>query len=187
MISFDEVESLCRQADLDYGAAECHGILSGLICVAGPVDEQHRLALLYNDTDPNSIPAEDSTLWEQLHEQTLQQLSSDELGFQLLLPDDDIPLSHRTESLADWCRGFLYGISAADLKLGPELADELNEIIQDMTQISGAGYDDDEAEDINEGERAYMELAEYVRAGTMLIYAELQTPIQPSPDGATLH
>lgn len=185
MSSFDELELLCQQADLDFGAAECHGILSGLICVAGNIEQQHRLALLYSDAAPDSIKEEDRILWNQLQEQTLRQLNSDDLGFELLLPDDDVPLGQRTETLADWCRGFLYGISAADLKLGAEVSDEINEIIQDFTQISNAGYNDDE--DDNEGERAYMELAEYVRAGTMLIYAELQTPAQPSHDGATLH
>jgi len=183
MSSFDELEALCQQADLDFGAAECHGILSGLICVAGPIEQQHRLTLLYSDADLNSIAEEDRALWNQLHEQTLQQLASNELGFELLLPDDDVPLGQRTETLADWCRGFLYGISAADLKLGPELSDEVNEIVQDLTQISNAGYDEDEGD--NEGERAYMELVEYVRAGIMLIYTELQAP--PPPDGATLH
>ena len=183
MSSFDQIESLCRQDDLDFGAAECHGILSGLIAAAGPLELRHWLTLLYGNVDTNSIDSNDHALWEQLYQQTLQELAGNDLAFQLLLPDDERPLSQRTEALTDWCRGFLYGVSAANLKLGPDLPDTVNEIIQDMTQISSADYSEDEDEDDN----AYMELTEYLRAGTLLIYTELQAPAQPSTDGPTLH
>jgi len=185
MTRFDEIESLCLQDDLDFGAAECHGILSGLICAAGPVDSVHWLTLLYEDV--NKIDNNDRALLEQVYQQTMQQLSGDELGFQLMLPDDEQSLSQRTLALTDWCRGFLYGISAANLKLGPDLPDDVNEIIHDLTQISAADYSDDQDEDNNEAENAYMELTEYIRAGTMLIYTELQVPARPSPDSTVLH
>ena len=183
MIDFDDIEDLCRQQDLDFGAAECHGILSGLICAAGPVDCVHWLTLIYEDTDTIDHPSR--TLLEQVYQQTLQQLGSDELGFQLLLPDDEQTLSQRTLALTDWCRGFLYGISAAKLKLGPDLPDDVNEIIHDMSQISTAGYSEDQ--DQEEAEHAYMELTEYIRAGTMLIFTELQAPAMQPPDSTVLH
>ena len=183
MTRFDEIEDLCHQDDLDFGAAECHGILSGLICAAGEVDSQHWLTLLYDNTD--NLDDRRRTLLEQLYQQTLQQLGSDDLGFQLLLPDDDQTLDQRTLALTDWCRGFLYGISAARLKPGPGLSEDVNEIIQDITRISAAGYSEDQ--DQEEAEQAYMELAEYLRAGTMLIYTELQVRPLRSPDNTVLH
>lgn len=185
MSSFDEIETLCQQADMDFGAAESHGILSGLICSCGSVEQQHWLALLYENSEQADLADSDRGLWNQIYETALQQLAGDDLDFQLLLPDDDQPLSQRTEALADWCRGFLYGISAGNLKPGPDLPDDVNEIIQDLTQISRASYDEEEED--NEGENAYVELAEYIRAGTMLIYTELQAQVQPSSDRPTLH
>jgi uncharacterized protein YgfB (UPF0149 family) len=176
---------LCRQADLDFGAAECHGILSGLISTAGQIELQHWLGLLYSDGALDNLHNNDRVLWQSLYEQTLQQLTSNDLGFQLLLPDDAQPLSQRTEALTDWCRGMLYGISAANLKMGPDLPDDVNDFIQDLTHISSADYDEDE--DSNEAETAYVELVEYLRAGTMLIYTELQIGVQPTTDKPILH
>jgi len=183
MTRFDEIESLSHQDDLDFGAAECHGILTGLICATGEVDFQHWLTLLYENT--GNIDQHGRTLLEQLHQQTLQQLGGDDLGFQLLLPDDDQTLDQRTLALTDWCRGFLYGISIAKLKPGPGLPEDVNEIIHDISRISAAGYSEDQ--DQEEAEQAYMELAEYLRAGTMLIYTELQAPALRSPDNTVLH
>lgn len=186
MSHFDELEELCLQADLDFGAAECHGILSGLLCACSTLEQQQWLILLYDQEQINNLNADDLDRWHQLYQISSQQLSGDTLDFQLLLPDDELSLNLRTDSLADWCRGYIYGISAGKLELGSERSDNIKEIIHDLTQISNASYDENDADD-NEGEHAFMELVEYIRAGVMLIYAENQAPNQSSGNAQTLH
>jgi len=180
MITFDELDLICQQHELEYNAAECHGILSGMVCGNSNIKLHHWLACLVDDEAP---PITNETPWNLVLESTLLQLDSDDLDFQLLLPDDDWPLSQRTEALANWCRGFLYGISTCPLKDQLTTSANIKEVIEDFSQISAASYDDREAEE--EGEAAYMELEEYTRAATMLVYTELNT--SPQIKTQTLH
>jgi yecA family protein len=182
MINFEELESACLQGGLSYTAAEIHGILTGLLCSPGVSDPETWLGRI--DEHPTD-EADDNGPWSQLYQNTLAQLAGDTFDFRLLLPADDTPLRQRTEALADWCRGFLYGISNGNLQQKMELSDNVTEIIEDLTQISRAGHDEDDEDE--EGEAAYMELVEYIRAGTMLIYAELHTPPTPPTDRSKLH
>lgn len=185
MSSFDEIETLCQQADLDFSASECHGIITGLICTAA-ASARPWLDKLYTDNSIHHINDTDLAHWNQLYTASLTQLSATELNFQLLLPDDQHLLSQRTAALTDWCCGFLFGISAGDLKLDQKLPADINEIIHDLAQISNAGYD--EADNNNEGETAYMELYEYVRGAAMLIFSTLQSSSQTlNADDTRLH
>jgi len=182
MISYPELESECRQNGLNFAAAEVHGILTGMLCANTSCDRQDWLTLI---DAPRSIATDDNGAWPLLYQTTLSQLADGEFEFQLLLPHDDTPLQSRTEALADWCRGFLYGISHGKLQVQMELSDNVNEIIEDLTQISRAGHDVDGDDDSEEA--AYMELVEYVRAGAMLVYAELQLPLASTTDQTLLH
>jgi uncharacterized protein len=182
MITFDELESACLQSDLDIGAAEAHGILTGLLCTNSATDQQTWLTLVEDRHPPGHI---NNALWTQLYQSTLAQLAGEGFDFQPLLPGDDSSLELRTESLAEWCRGFLYGVSHSKLQQQMGLSENVTEIIEDLTQISRASYDGEEGNE--EGEAAYMELSEYIRAGAMLIYAELQAPMTSTMDQTKLH
>lgn len=182
MTDYAELESACRQRDLDFTAAEVHGALTGMLCVNGAVAPEEWLALV---DIPRAVSADDDNTWVRVYRLTLSQLADGDFEFQLLLPPDDIPLQQRTEALADWCRGFLYGVSNSKLKQQMELSDDVAEVIDDLTQISRAGHDSDDDGDAEEA--AYMELVEYVRAGAMLVYAELQLPLTSAKDQDTLH
>jgi len=180
MISYAELESACLQNGLNFATAEVHGILTGMLCADVNRVQQDWLTLI---AAPQSVASSDYEPWSLLYQTTLSQLADGEFEFQLMLPDDDTPLQQRTEALADWCRGILYGLSNSKLQQQMKLSDNVTEIIEDLTQISRAGHDaDDDAE-----EAAYMELVEYVRAGAMLIYAELQLPLASATDQTMLH
>lgn len=182
MIRYAELESECLQNGLNFTAAEVHGILTGILCVTGATDLQTWTNLIQLN---RPVVAGDNTPWSLLYQTTLSRLADGEFEFQLLLPDDDTPLTQRTEALADWCRGFLYGVSNGNLQRQMEQSDNIMEIIEDFTQISRAGHDMDEDDDTDES--AYMELSEYARAGAMLVYAELQSPMASAADQTTLH
>lgn len=185
MLEFDDLEQLCQQANLDFGAAECHGILSGLVCASRQPTLADWLALIYDCSQHALPPSSQHALWNQLYSDTLQQLQGGEFDFQPLLPNDDLALEWRTENLSDWCRGYLFGISAGNISAQSQQSDEIREIIMDISQISAAGYSADE--DTEESETAYVELIEYIRAATLLIYNELHTAPPVSVLSDTIH
>jgi uncharacterized protein YgfB (UPF0149 family) len=127
-----------------------------------------------------------------LQEQSADALSDPDLGFSLLLPFDEEALGLRVDALAQWCQGFLYGLStqpAVDLN---HASAELREVVKDLVEISRAGVvsaqeqeeegaepDEEEAD-----ETAYAELTEYVRAAAQWVFLEMR-PRLTGGTGAT--
>lgn len=104
---------------------------------------------------------------------TLDALWADDMSFAPLLPDDDAPMPDRLSALAAWCQSFLAGLAVGLSRRGVDalegLPEEVQEIVQDMVAI--AQLDTELAEEDAEAEREtnFMELAEYVKVGTLLI------------------
>ncbi len=95
-----------------------------------------------------------------------------------LLPDDDASLTLRTDALAQWAQGFLYGLATGDIGRNPALPGTVKEILGDFAEISRATLSTD-VDSADEGvgdeadEEAYVELHEFMRAGAQLVYDEL--------------
>lgn len=175
---FHSLQQALSQADAELVAAESHGVLCGMYCASGNVALEAWLKQVFEALDfDNAHTREACQLLVGLHDNTKQQLNDAEVGFELLLPDDDTSLAERTESLAQWCHGFAYGLAAGGLKRDAELPADTRELIADLVEISRAGLDPAQADDTDED--AYMQLCEYVRMGVLLITEELQ-PIVPA-------
>ena len=99
-------------------------------------------------------------------------------NFKLLLPDDTDSLRARTESLGNWCAGFLSGLAMGGLPEQNRLSEEVSELLNDLSQISRVDF---ELDNPNEKEQAaFEEVVEYVRVGVMYIHEELQPGAAPS-------
>ncbi|MBT4605776.1 MAG: UPF0149 family protein, partial [Thiotrichales bacterium] len=109
----------------------------------------------------------------------VEQLNDAELHFQLLLPEE-VSLVERTEALAAWCEGFLYGygIAVANRKENP--GETERELLQDLMEISRASF---EGEESDEDEMDFIQIVEHIRMGALLLYEEthpaLATPVNP--------
>lgn len=179
-LTYDALEALLARAEATTDAAETHGLICGLLCAAGRLDEDMWLAHIYDEPpDANNIAAQQAnrTLL-QLAEVTRDALFSPDLDLQLLLPDDEVPLPDRAEALAAWCDGFLSGLGLGGVTEESLRSDEVKEIMRDLADISRVGFDADEPDE--EDEMAYMEIVEYLRMGTLLISEELQ-PLDAPP------
>ena len=186
-MDYTALSNLCDGMAVDLGAAECHGLLCGLICASPDAQGEDWLALL-DETEHAVHAGPDAQQRQQLlllYEQTEQQLQADDFSLELLLPDDDEPLQHRTRALVEWCQGFLYGAGNGRISLETDLSDDVREILADFSEISRASYDSDE--DNDEDEAAYIELVEYIRGAVMLIFTELHTREAVSHGDQTLH
>jgi hypothetical protein len=101
----------------------------------------------------------------------MKELRGGEMDFQPLLPADHEELAVRTEALADWAEGFLYGLGgSADGAVLP-LSPQCSEILSDFAEISRAGEVGSEEAELEEN--AYTELVEFVRVGAQLMHEEL--------------
>lgn len=148
-------------------AAEAHGALTGMLCVARPPNDWQRIMLGELPLPGSALPA----LIEQLRARTEAQLRSEEFSFEPLLPPEDASLAERVEALASWCRGFTDGLIAAGVRDPAALPGEAGEFMRDLQSIGEAEPPHAPTE---EDERAYAELTEYLRAGVGHVYEECQ-------------
>jgi uncharacterized protein YgfB (UPF0149 family) len=95
-----------------------------------------------------------------------------DLGFDLLLPEEELPLDARTAALAQWCQGFLYGLGSRVIQDANGLPGDAGEVVRDLSDITNVGVDPGDDEESNES--AFAELVEFVRVGVQLVFAELE-------------
>lgn len=183
-----QLEGLLFDVDATLGAIESHGALCGMLCAQGATDASQWLLCVLGERENSSAALQQAgKKLMQIHQMSMQQMNNNEIEFELMLPDDDESLEARVEALGTWCQGFVYGLAVGGIKEDTELPEDSKEIIKDIVEISRAGYVVDEEAEIavseeaadEEDEVAFMEVSEYVRMGTLLIYEELQ-PLQSS-------
>ena len=130
-LEYPDVAEALRRASISVDAADCHGLFCGLICAAGFADQKIWVAEIFEAYDPKDLlQAEAYRLLQRLYEETLIRLNSPELDFEPLLPDDEDPLCDRTESLANWCGGFLSGLGMGGVAPQAELPDEVADAVK---------------------------------------------------------
>ena len=171
--SHEELAQVLQSAGADSSASEAHGMLSGTICAAGKTAPGLWLEYLLGEDNTLSAAASDSSdMLVRLQSELLRQLNDDAFGFELLLPLDDVPLPLRTETLSQWCAGFLYGLALGGFREDVAMPDSVSEVMKDFYEISHARFDYDTMDEADE--TAYVEIVEYVRMGVLLLYEELQ-------------
>lgn len=174
-IDHNEVDAVLRNAGSDWSAAQAHGLLCSRLAVLGADGGPDWFGLVLPEANAASVShGEHLALLDELYNETYRQLSERQSEFEPLLPGEGETDSLVTSALADWCEGFLHGL-VSDVKaesLKKTLAAEpLSDIIKDMLEITRATADDD---DDNEGnDEALVELIEYLRVATQLVYEEL--------------
>ncbi|MCG8325975.1 MAG: UPF0149 family protein [Thiotrichales bacterium] len=171
MLKFDDLQDLLGGTDAGIRAAECHGFLTGFLCVSETVNDSVLQYLCADLDGAGSLPLQDrSALLEMGHEISNQILSAD-LEFQLLQPDESTPFADRCDALAEWCRGFLSGLGMASSVSWPSVSEPCQEMLADISDISRLGTESgDMSED--EIEASLMELYEYVRMGVIYLHDE---------------
>jgi uncharacterized protein YgfB (UPF0149 family) len=98
---------------------------------------------------------------------TQRALRSTDFTFQMLLPPDSSEITTRTAALADWCAGFCNGTAFNSRLNEADLEPDALEALTDIARIAEVEPGTDSAE---EQEKALLELEEYLRVGTQLIF-----------------
>lgn len=178
-LDFFVIDDALQRLGADIGAAEFHSIISGMLCAQGDIGV-HALEQVIPMPEAGDVLGHEA--YDVLTHCTLgilAQLNDPECGFQLLLPEEDYDLQTRTEALADWCHGFLVGLTNSGISDFTALPSEAAELCQDMIEISRVGHYPQE--DTEEDRAAFEELVEYIRMGALLIN-ELLNPTSSTPN-----
>jgi len=167
---YESVESALTLMDCDIDAAECHGMLCGMLCGAHNFDASawlgHTTGYL-DDVSWSDLGAGHALT--QLLDETTAGFSADDFSLQVLLPSDDNSLVIRIAALGSWCRGFLSGFGLSDMADIELLSDDSQGFLRDLHEI---GRVDPVESDDNDDEFAFMEICEYTRMGAMLLREE---------------
>ena len=176
---FDQIQRLLIDAHAHAEAAEAHGTLAGALCAAPGYRLEDWLAeILPEGAASAAVEAGLAGLFDETRDALLEA----QLELQLLIPDDEQPLAARTEALALWCNGFLYGLGTNGSGDPAALPGDAGEVVRDFTEISRAGVDDADGPEANE--EALVHLVEFVRMGVQLVCEELgvlRPPAAPPP------
>ncbi len=184
---YEICDILIAEDSMTSSAAEVHGLLSGYLSAGARFSHEAWLKLAAELTDITDYRHESSKLaLTDLYDGALAQLEQVDFGFKLLLPDDDLTLADRAEALGRWCQGFLTGFGLQGEHTTESLTDELKEALRDMEQIAQIELEPEAGED---SESDLMELQEYIRISSMMIFTEFNP--QPEQEGvapdATVH
>jgi uncharacterized protein len=171
-VLFERIGAVLQSSACDIGAAECHGILTGMLCGDGPFDVRTWLAHVSADDEGGTLAHGDARArLDELIDRTRTELSADDFSFFLLLPGDEAAIGLRAGAFADWCRGFLAGCALAGIVDLAALGEDGREFLLDVERFCRLGFDGEGGED---EERALTELIEFTRMGVLLLRTELR-------------
>lgn len=194
-LSFDEYCDLFAPAGALNSPAELSGMLVGRLCGGNRLSQDKWLALALEfldlvDIEQVQTSAELEQALAAMYPSTLAALQDQNLGFQLLLPDDDTELGQRLEALGQWCHGFLSGFGSSGLSGKKEFSTESADALRDFASIVQIDNDSDEGD---QQEAEFFEVADYVRIATISLYMEFgadqDQPAKAAANkpGSTLH
>lgn len=167
---FDQLDDLLQRLGALQTACELHGFLTGQLAGGKRLSrgEWLRTASEQADLSQNPDEVEGDVLFT-TYQHTLAELTRSDMGFQLMLPDDDCVLSDRVDGLGQWCQGFLLGIGLAgvDADSDKQGKTELAETLRDLATIAQIGGDDEGNDD---GENDFFAISEYVRMAAIDIF-----------------
>ena len=178
-------ETLARalaEADSDTSAAEAHGVISGVLCVSSDDQAGSKWVPILLSDAAQMTPAAAKKLSLSLmyiHQNTLNALKSGNFTFDLIVPDDDKPVAERIAALADWCRGYLLGLSVHGPAGKQNLVAQKKEFVEDLIEITNVQPGQEHEK---EAENDLMELHEFIRVGVQMVFDESQ----PDPDITTV-
>jgi uncharacterized protein YgfB (UPF0149 family) len=180
VVTFEQLEDLFYQLDIEASVSGFHGFLCGRLC-SGPVEMQDLIASTTQWLAlKNEVAEAARDPLETFFESALTDLQDMAFIFQPLLPDDELPLPERLLAIGDWCSHYVSGLGEG-IGEAFEVSGEGREALQDLAAI---GQISSEFEVDDDGERDYLELVEYIRVAVQLIFADLnsleETGAQPT-------
>jgi uncharacterized protein YgfB (UPF0149 family) len=175
--NFDSVQNALQKLSATADASESHGTLCGLLLDNSGMATWLGHTLEQQPDRGDVLAGEALQVLEQLFEQSREQLNTEDLSFELLLPDDSDDLAVRLLGLSSWCQGFLYSIGVSGAGKLEALDQESQECLSDLLEISKLNYQEVSTE---ETEVQFAEVSEHVRLSVLMLN-ETMNPLMPAP------
>ncbi len=175
---YRDLDEKLKSTPWNSGAAEAHGLLTGLACRGVRTENIASKVYLFRVDNP-----EGTTLFEGMLELVLRDLQSEEPTFNLLLPPEEAGNKEIAFAISDWCQGFLQGFCFDGETEINRQGEDIQELINDMIEIGNIDVTSIE-ENNEEDEKSLVELEEYLRVGIQGIYDRNTGPLNSSsPNG----
>ena len=177
MLDFDSIQNALQKLGATADASELHGTLCGLLLDNSSLTTwlKHTLEELPDRGDV--LAGEELQVLEQLFKHTREQLNTDDLSFELLLPDETDDLAVRLLGLSGWCQGFLYSIGVIGGNKIETLDSQSQECLSDLLEISKLDHQEVSSE---ETEVQFAEISEHVRMSVLMLN-EVMNPVLHAP------
>lgn len=169
-MTYESITEILKANDIIVDAAEVQGILCGMLAGGMDLDNQQwleALADLINQSQALNDNAQSIVV--ALFDQVCQQFVESDFSLTLCIPDDDESINIRGSALVNWVQGFLLGFGLYQNDL-TKCSDDAKEALEDFSQIAKM---DENMDDDEESEQAFVEVLEYVRVSAMLCFNEL--------------
>jgi len=177
LLNFETFQNALQKLGATADASESHGTLSGLLLDNSgmAVWLEHTLDQLPEKGDV--LADEALQVLKQLFELTREQLNTEDMSFELLLPDETNDFADRLRGLSSWCQGFLYSIGIIGGGKLEALDPQSQECLSDLLEISKLDHRELSSE---ETEVQYSEISEHVRMSVLMLN-ESMNPLMPTP------
>ena len=162
MYSYNGLVKILNNMKSGISPEEMHGLMTGWLCVNAVDQTMWQVALF-----PDIAVAADLT---EVFVETAKALAAEDFSFDLLLPEEDVPLLQRGKALVIWCQSFLTGFGLTGF--GIDRLKTIAEPVHDLSEIAKLDYAE-LSDDSQDDEIAFIEVSEYVRMAVMLIYTEI--------------
>ncbi len=168
-IGYTQLDDLLSTMDVFISPSELHGWLCGQLTTGAICSNKDWLknAAVYLERE-QITNQETETILCSIYQKSLTELASNDFNFQIILPDDNEDMPVKAGGLGLWCQGFIAGFGHSKLSV---LSDDAKESLMHINEI--AHMDNNELEENKENEINLMEVSEYVRMATILLYSEV--------------
>ncbi|NQZ87542.1 MAG: UPF0149 family protein [Colwellia sp.] len=183
-LDFASVQAILTAESITAHGAELHGVLTGLVCAGFTFESDDYIAMI-NDLFNNGegLPREVKSTVKSMFAKVWHDIIDDSYSFQLMLPDDDESIVERGHALSVWVQGFNLGFGLQQ-KDKAVYSEDVKEVLIDFVEIANLS---DEMEEDEDTEKAYFEIAEYVRISALLCFTELGSPPESKSPEETIH
>ncbi len=185
-INYKEIANIFKNNGLSVEPAEIHGLLTGFLCAGISPDEEAWKVMLYDYTNEGADwPIESQTVAANLIKASHDSISSSDMAFNLLLPDEKASLFAHADALSEWVNCFIAGLGLGGIS-SKDCTEDCHEILSDLAEIAQLGVDEDD--DLEEQADIFKEVIEHVRVCVMTLHLEFsQKRHQVETQKPTLH